>query len=187
MTSWAAGLPGGKLGLALGGLVGAAFLDAKFYVSRDIKKIVAGVGMNKTMTNWDKTGQISVVERFIESVKNVPNNKVIVARDETGAWVSWTYAEVDKSGWFPSWLVTRCLVGNGAGGKPASRNLKLKTALYSFDSFYLSSLERDCQLVLVARSQASGERRHLAGKQAGTAFPRHCPLEDWSYTKYAEF
>ncbi len=84
MSSFLQNIPGGKLGLAAAGLLGAAFLDAKLYISRDIKKVVAGVSMQKEMAAWDAAGLQCVVERFIASVATLPNNKVIVARDESG-------------------------------------------------------------------------------------------------------
>lgn len=90
-------VPGGKLGLALGGLLGAAFLDAKFYISRDVRKIVGGVQSQKQFAEWDKSGAVTVVERFLESCAKFPSNKCIVAKDETGKWTSWTYDGVDKS------------------------------------------------------------------------------------------
>jgi hypothetical protein len=96
MSSILQNIPGGKLGLAAAGLLGAAFLDAKLYISRDIKKVLAGVGMQKEMAAWDVAGTQCVVERFIASVGKFPGNKAIVAQED-GKWVSWTFAEVDTS------------------------------------------------------------------------------------------
>ncbi|KAI9026985.1 hypothetical protein DFJ74DRAFT_662726 [Hyaloraphidium curvatum] len=89
--------PGGKLGLAAAGLLGAAFLDARYYISRDVKTIAAGLGLQRTVTAYDKAGLKCVIERFLETAAKYPKNKVIVARDEaSGQWTSWTYEEVDK-------------------------------------------------------------------------------------------
>ncbi|KAG0753893.1 hypothetical protein G6F22_021255 [Rhizopus arrhizus] len=58
----------------LGGLLGAMYLDAKYLLSSDIKKVKDALSAQLGLRKLESQGQVHTYYRFKEKAKQFPNN-----------------------------------------------------------------------------------------------------------------